>query len=152
MNSVIKTGHFIWFRSFLLIVILSGFHYSCSGQTRSKLHSTFGSIFFKETSSNTYSLRHAFSVNDTTREENPRVVAIILDITLGILGMHRLYLGTDLKVPIFYTLTLGGGTILWLVDLGLLIFSNDIKKFMNNPRLFMWTGENYNKIQAVDSN
>jgi TM2 domain-containing membrane protein YozV len=71
-------------------------------------------------------------------QENARLVAIALDVALGLFGMHRMYLGTDIQVPIFYTLTVGGGCILWLVDLGLLIFSKDIEKYKNNPHVFMW--------------
>ena len=95
-----------------------------------------GKIFFRETSDHEYELRPFHSKNN---QENPRLVAIALDITLGLLGMHRLYLGTDLKIPVAYTLTLGGGGVLWIVDLGLLIFSKDISKFYDNPRMFMWT-------------
>lgn len=74
--------------------------------------------------------------------ENPRAVAIALDITLGYFGVHRMYLGTDPKVPIFYTLSMGGGGLLWLVDLGILIANKDIEPYINNPRMFMWAGKN----------
>jgi TM2 domain-containing membrane protein YozV len=74
--------------------------------------------------------------------ENPRAVAIALDITLGYFGVHRMYLGTDPKVPIFYTLSMGGGGLLWLVDLGILIAHKDIEPYINNPRMFMWAGKN----------
>jgi len=57
---------------------------------------------------------------------------------LGLFGMHRLYLGTNVKVPVAYTLTFGGGGVLWLVDLVLLISSPDIESYKNNPHLFMW--------------
>lgn len=70
--------------------------------------------------------------------DNPRLVAIALNITLGMFGMHRLYLGTDVKIPIFYTVTLGGGLVLWVVDLALLIAAEDISPFMDNPNFFMW--------------
>jgi len=70
--------------------------------------------------------------------ENPRMVAIALDLTLGLFGMHRLYLGTDVKVPVAYTLTFGGGGVLWLVDLALLIGSPNIDSYKNNPHVFMW--------------
>jgi len=70
--------------------------------------------------------------------ENPRLVAIALDLTLGLFGMHRLYLGTDVRVPVAYTLTFGGGGVLWLVDLALLIGSDDIESYKNNPQFFMW--------------
>lgn len=71
-------------------------------------------------------------------KDNPRLVAIALDVSLGIFGMHRIYLGTDVKVPVFYTLTLGGGMVLWIADLVLLITADDITKYMNNPNVFMW--------------
>ena len=72
------------------------------------------------------------------RSENPRLVAIALDLTLGLFGIHRLYLGTDVKVPVAYTLTFGGGGVLWLVDLALLIGSPNIDSYKDNPHLFMW--------------
>lgn len=72
------------------------------------------------------------------RPDNVRGVAIALDCTLGFFGVHRMYLGTDPKVPVFYTLSMGGGGLLWLVDLGVLIAHKDITPFMNNPHMFMW--------------
>lgn len=72
------------------------------------------------------------------RSENARLVAIGLDITLGLFGVHRMYLGTDVKVPIAYTLTFGGGGVLWFADLILLIASPSIEKYKDNPHLFMW--------------
>ena len=110
------------------------------GQSRisDKLGSATGRLFFHSEGDHIYSLRNWISSDDSTRRENPRLVAIALDISLGVLGMHRLYLGTKLKVPVFYALTLGGGGVLWIVDLGLLIFSQDIEKFKDNPHLFMW--------------
>jgi TM2 domain-containing membrane protein YozV len=71
-------------------------------------------------------------------DQNIRLTAIALNLTLGVFGMHRLYLGTDVKVPVFYTLTIGGGMVLWIVDLGYLIFEDDISRFYNNPGMFMW--------------
>lgn len=74
--------------------------------------------------------------------ENARRVAILLNVSLGYFGVHRMYLGTDPKVPIFYTLSMGGGGLLWLVDLGILIAQKDIEPYINNPRMFMWAGKN----------
>ena len=70
--------------------------------------------------------------------KNQKAVAITLNATLGYLGVHRMYLGTDVKVPVLYSATAGGGGILWLVDLSVLIAVKDIKPFMNNPHFFMW--------------
>ena len=70
--------------------------------------------------------------------DNQRAVAIGLDVSLGLFGVHRMYLGTDLKVPVIYTSTIGGGGVLWLVDLGLLIAVKDITPLKNNSNVFMW--------------
>jgi len=70
--------------------------------------------------------------------DNQRAVAIVLDVSLGLFGVHRMYLGTDLKVPVIYTATIGGGGVLWLVDLGLLIAVKDLAPFKDNPNVFMW--------------
>jgi TM2 domain-containing membrane protein YozV len=70
--------------------------------------------------------------------DNQRAVAIGLDVSLGLFGVHRMYLGTDLKVPVIYTSTIGGGGVLWLVDLGLLIAVKDLTSFKDNPNVFMW--------------
>ena len=66
-------------------------------------------------------------------------VAAGLDVSLGLSGVHRLYLGTEAHVPVMYTLTLGGGGILILADLGLLIFTKDVETFSDNSRIFMWS-------------
>jgi len=72
-------------------------------------------------------------------KDNARLVAIGLNVTLGMLGVHRIYLGTDVKVPIVYALTFGGGGVLWLVDLGFLIATKDIRPFMHNKHVFMFS-------------
>jgi TM2 domain-containing membrane protein YozV len=72
------------------------------------------------------------------RSDNPRLIAIALNVSLGMFGMHRLYLGTDVKVPIFYTVTIGGGMALWAADLILLLTADDLEKFIDNPHVFMW--------------
>ena len=65
-------------------------------------------------------------------------LAAVFAVTLGPFGVHRLYLGTSTKVPIFYTLTLGGGLgILPLIDL-IAILTNDRHRFTNNERVIMW--------------
>jgi TM2 domain-containing membrane protein YozV len=74
--------------------------------------------------------------------ENRRAVAIILNITLGMLGVHRLYLGTKPWVPAVYLFTFGGGFfMLPFVDLVFLIANKDISRFENNPRVLMWLSD-----------
>jgi TM2 domain-containing membrane protein YozV len=119
----------------LLIVVCSTYQVEAQGPMRRAMKH----LLLKETSANTYEFRDFVSVSE--KQENVRLVAIGLDVFLGIFAVHRMYLGTDVKVPIFYTLTAGGACVLWLVDLGLLIGAEDIESFKNNPHIFMWNVE-----------
>lgn len=114
-------------------------------QRSKELKTVAGKILFTETEEGDFKLRKIFNRFNKDQHDNPRLVAIALDATLGLLGVHRLYLGTSVKVPVIYTLTCGGGCVLWLVDLGLLIFTRDITPYMNNPNLFMWTDKPQSK-------
>ena len=116
-------------------------HTTMSAQRDQKLSAVAGKILFAESSQGELRLRKIFNRFNKEQHENPRLVAIALDASLGLLGVHRLYLGTTVKVPVIYTLTCGGGCVLWLIDLGLLIFTKDITPYMDNPNLFMWTGK-----------
>ena len=72
--------------------------------------------------------------------ENKKLIALVLTATLGMLGVHRLYLGTKPWVPAVYLFTFGGCFfILPFIDFVVLLISNDISKFENNNRVFMWT-------------
>ncbi|CCH57261.1 TM2 domain containing protein [Fibrisoma limi BUZ 3] len=68
------------------------------------------------------------------------VPALLLNLFLGGLGIHRLYLGTETLTWVGYILTCGGiFGIVPLVDLIVLIINNDnISKFVDNPKFFMW--------------
>jgi TM2 domain-containing membrane protein YozV len=71
--------------------------------------------------------------------ENKKATAIILAFTLGPLGVHRLYLGTEWKVPVIYAITLGGGFgILPLTDIIAILLTKHLEKYQNNPRVIMW--------------
>ena len=71
--------------------------------------------------------------------KNPRAVSATLTITLGVFGAHRIYMGTHHSVPIFYTLTLGGGMgLLPLSDLCFILFAKDVEQFYDNEHIFMW--------------
>jgi len=71
-----------------------------------------------------------------------RLGAALIAIPLGMLGMHRIYLGTQPIVPIFYILTFGGGFgILPFIDFVVLIMADDMKPYINNPRIFMWSNQ-----------
>ncbi len=64
--------------------------------------------------------------------------AILFTIFTGFLGGHRIYLGTHQRTPIIYSVTLGGLGILPLIDLVQIIFTKDLSKFENNPKVIMW--------------
>jgi len=79
---------------------------------------------------------------DTTKNRNInkiKIIAVTLAVTLGVFGVHRLYLGTKSLVPISYTLTLGGGmAILPIIDIIYIISAKDINQITNNDYIFMW--------------
>jgi TM2 domain-containing membrane protein YozV len=119
---------------FILLVVLC----ASTAHAQRELPGWKTSVFFEKTGDNTYEARGWWYKEG---RENTRLVAIVLDITLGLFGAHRMYLGTDVRVPVFYTLTAGGGVVLWLIDLGLLLSTKDLKPFTNNPHIFMWVNE-----------
>lgn len=86
------------------------------------------------------SLATSVSTTVTAGKEKDAVVAIVLDLFLGGLGVHRFYLGTETMTGIGYILTCGGiFGIVPLIDLIVLIIDNDdISKYVNNPKFFMW--------------
>lgn len=64
--------------------------------------------------------------------------AILLAITLGPFGVHRLYLGTNAKVPIAYTLTFGGGLgILVVADIIAIATTKDLNDLLNNEHFIL---------------
>ena len=73
--------------------------------------------------------------------EPNKVVAVALDLTLGIFAVHRLYLGTHPKVPVVYALTLGGGGFMVLIDMGVIIFTKNLDQYKDNDQVLMWNTE-----------
>lgn len=88
----------------------------------------------------TAGLNTAFSATRVQAASKDAVVAILLDFFLGEFGVHRFYLGTEVLTGVGYILTCGGiFGIVPLVDFIVLIVNyNDISKYVNNPRFFMW--------------
>ena len=75
-------------------------------------------------------------------ETHSKLVAAGLNISLGLFGVHRLYLGTSPQIPVIYALTLGGGGFLVLSDLGVIIFTKDLEQYSNDPHVIMWSESN----------
>ncbi|MGZ3861935.1 MAG: NINE protein [Bacteroidia bacterium] len=70
-----------------------------------------------------------------------KVISSILAFPIpgGILGLHRIYLGTKPYVPVIYIVTLGGGLfILPVIDFFVLMCNKDISRFQNHTGIFMW--------------
>lgn len=124
---------------FLLALVLIAAAFSLNAQKRLFPETRIGKLIFDQTGDGEYSCRFTPQADTVSgARENPRLVAALLDISLGLFGVHRLYLGTDVKVPVFYTLTIGGGGLLWLIDLGLILFTKDLAPYLDNPHVFMW--------------
>ncbi len=72
---------------------------------------------------------------------NKRITAAALafPFPFGIVGLHRIYLGTKPHVPIVYIATLGGVFgILPLVDFFVIVADKDFEQYKNNGKVFMW--------------
>jgi len=68
-------------------------------------------------------------------------IAFVLCYFLGGLGIHRFYMGTAVATGIGYILTAGGCGIVATVDCIVLFLgaiNNDIDKYVDNTKFFMW--------------
>ena len=70
-----------------------------------------------------------------------RLTAAILafPFPFGVLGLHRLYLGSQPYVPLVYIGTLGGCFgVLPFIDFVVILMDKNPERFLNNPKIFMW--------------
>jgi TM2 domain-containing membrane protein YozV len=75
-------------------------------------------------------------------EKNP-VIAWLLTHTIfiGLPGIHRLYLGTEIITFMGYFCTVGGCGIVQTIDWVVLligVFDDDIDSYIDNSKFFMW--------------
>jgi TM2 domain-containing membrane protein YozV len=57
----------------------------------------------------------------------------------GIVGLHRIFLGTAPYVPVVYIATAGGVFgLLPLIDFIMIVAEKDMARFMGNRQVFMW--------------
>jgi hypothetical protein len=69
------------------------------------------------------------------------IIAFLLALFLGNLGIHRIYLGTSTGTIVGYILTCGGCGIVSFVDMIILfvgIISDDVSRYVDNPQFLMW--------------
>lgn len=78
-------------------------------------------------------------LSPSSPREPQRLVAATLTLAVGAFAAHRLYFGTDVKVPIAYGLTFGGFGVLVLIDLAHILFTKDLKAYMSNNKVLMWS-------------
>lgn len=75
---------------------------------------------------------------------NKKITAATLafPFPFGIVGLHRIYLGTKPYVPVAYIGTVGGVFgILPLIDFCKITFDKDFEQYRDNGKVFMWIKE-----------
>ncbi len=75
------------------------------------------------------------------QKRNRKITAALLafPFPFGIVGLHRIYLGTKPWVPVVYIASLGGiFGILPLIDFFVLLADKDSEQYDNNAKIFMW--------------
>jgi hypothetical protein len=82
------------------------------------------------------------STGDTIIKGKTKAEALLWWLLGGVVGLHRIYLGTSPVVPVFYALTLGGGMgVLFVSDLIAILVTKDINRFADNKNIIMWIDE-----------
>lgn len=72
---------------------------------------------------------------------NKRITAAVLAFPLpfGIVGLHRIYLGTKPYVPVAYIASVGGAFgILPFIDFCAITFGKNFDQYRDNGKVFMW--------------
>ena len=75
------------------------------------------------------------------QKDNRRLTAALLafPFPFGIVGLHRIFLGTKPHVPIVYIASLGGiFGVLPLIDFFVICFDKDFEQYLNNGKVLMW--------------
>ncbi len=75
------------------------------------------------------------------QKKNKKITAALLafPFPFGIVGLHRIYLGTAPYVPVVYIASLGGiFGVLPFIDFCVLLLDKDEKRYIENKKVFMW--------------
>jgi len=78
------------------------------------------------------------------QKKNKKIVAAILafPFPFGIVGLHRIYLGTAPYVPVVYIASLGGVFgILPFIDFCVILLDKDFERYNHNNKVFMWVND-----------
>lgn len=96
---------------------------------------------------NEYSIKRPnplFFIFKKKQTKNKKIVAALLafPFPFGMVGLHRIYLGTAPYVPIVYIGTIGGGFgILPFIDFCVLLLDKDVTRYNENKKVFMWVND-----------
>jgi TM2 domain-containing membrane protein YozV len=108
------------------------------------------SVFQENTLHDSYTLEFSFlekrpspllQLFKLKKKKNKKVIAAALafPFPFGIVGLHRIYLGSAPYVPVVYIATLGGVFgLIPFIDFCALLTEKDLEKYKNNPKIFMW--------------
>ena len=100
-----------------------------------------GSITESSLEMNDHRPNPIFQLIKKQQRKNKRTIAALLafPFPFGMVGLHRIYLGTAPHVPIVYIGTFGGVLgILPFIDFCVLLLDKDIDRYLNNNKIFMW--------------
>lgn len=78
------------------------------------------------------------------QRNNQRIIsaALAFPFPFGIVGLHRIFLGTKPHVPVAYIATFGGiFGLLPLIDFFVIILDKDFERYQQNGQVFMWIKE-----------
>lgn len=76
-----------------------------------------------------------------TQRNNRKLTAAVLafPFPFGIVGLHRIYLGSPPHVPVVYIASLGGAFgLLPLIDFFVILLDKNMDNYVNNKNVFMW--------------
>ena len=82
-----------------------------------------------------------FKIFRKKQKDNRRLISALLafPFPFGIVGLHRIFLGTKPYVPVVYIASLGGiFGVLPLVDFFVICFDKDFEQYLNNGKVLMW--------------
>jgi len=105
------------------------------------LDSTSTVIYSEQISVNDNKPNPIFQLFHKKQKLNKRITAAVLafPFPFGMVGLHRIYLGTKPHVPVVYIASFGGVCgILPLIDFFMITFSKDFDTYRDNGKVFMW--------------
>ena len=105
------------------------------------LDSTSTIVYSEQVSVNDKKPNPIFQLFRKKQKLNKRITSAVLafPFPFGMVGLHRIYLGTKPHVPVVYIASLGGVFgILPLIDFFMITFSKDFDHYRDNGKVFMW--------------